>query len=42
MTGAITALVVLVLMAMAFNGVLSVIERRVLHWRRGNDSSILN
>ncbi len=31
MTGAITALVVLMLMAMGFNGVLSVIERRVLH-----------
>lgn len=42
MTGAITALVVLMLMAMAFNGVLAFIERRVLHWRRGNDSWMLN
>ena len=29
-------------MAMAFNGVLAVIERRVLHWRRSNDSWMLN
>lgn len=42
MTGAITALIVLMLMAMAFNGVLAVIERRVLHWRRGNDRWMLN
>ena len=42
MTGAITALIVLMLMAMAFNGVLALIERRVLHWCRGNDSWMLN
>jgi NitT/TauT family transport system permease protein len=38
MTGAITALVVLMLMAMAFNGVLARIEHRILHWRQTSDS----
>lgn len=38
MTGAITALFVLMVLAMLFNGVLAIVERRVLHWRRSNDS----
>ena len=37
-TGSITALVVLMLLAMVFNGVLAWVERRVLHWRRGAES----
>jgi NitT/TauT family transport system permease protein len=41
MTGAITALFVLMLMAMAFNGLLALIERRVLHWRSSSDSWML-
>lgn len=42
MTGAITALIVLMLMAMAFNGILAFAEKRVLHWRRGSDSWMVN
>ncbi|MBL8702423.1 MAG: ABC transporter permease [Alphaproteobacteria bacterium] len=42
MTGSITALVILVIMAMMFNGVLTLIERRVLHWRRNADAWIRN
>lgn len=38
MTGSITALVILVILAMLFNGVLALIERRVLHWRRNTDA----
>jgi len=41
MTGAITALFVLMLMAMAFNGLLALIERQVLHWRSASDSWML-
>jgi NitT/TauT family transport system permease protein len=37
-TGSITALVVLMLLAMVFNGVLALVERRMLHWRRGAES----
>ncbi len=37
-TGSITALVVLMLLAMVFNGVLAWVERRMLHWRRGAES----
>jgi len=37
-TGSITSLVVLMLLAMVFNGVLALIERRMLHWRRGAES----
>jgi NitT/TauT family transport system permease protein len=37
-TGSITALVVLMLLAMIFNGVLAWVERRMLHWRRGAES----
>jgi len=37
MTGAFTALVVLTLLAMLFNVVLSMIERKLLFWRRGED-----
>ena len=34
MTGSITALVTLMMLAMVFNGVLGLVERRVLRWRR--------
>lgn len=34
MTGSITALVTLMILAMVFNGVLGLVERRVLRWRR--------
>jgi NitT/TauT family transport system permease protein len=37
-TGSITALVVLMLLAMIFNAVLARVERQMLHWRRGGDS----
>jgi NitT/TauT family transport system permease protein len=37
MTGAFTALVVLTILAMLFNLVLSLLERRLLFWRRGED-----
>jgi NitT/TauT family transport system permease protein len=37
-TGSITALVVLMLLAMIFNAVLARVERRMLHWRRGGES----
>ena len=37
-TGSITALVVLMLLAMVFNGMLAWVERRMLHWRRGGES----
>ncbi|MSP87992.1 MAG: ABC transporter permease [Alphaproteobacteria bacterium] len=40
MTGSITALVILMILAMIFNGVLALIERRVLRWRRGSDAWI--
>jgi len=39
MTGSITALVILMLLAMIFNGVLGLIERKVLHWRRNSEAS---
>jgi NitT/TauT family transport system permease protein len=42
MTGSITALFILMLLAMIFNGVLAFIERKVLHWRRSNDSWMIN
>ncbi len=38
MTGSITALVVLMILAMLFNGTLAIVERKVLHWRRGTES----
>ena len=40
MTGAITALTVLMILAMVFNGILVVLERRVMGWRRSNDASL--
>ncbi len=40
MTGAMTALTVLMILAMVFNGVLVLLERRVLSWRRSNDASL--
>ena len=40
MTGAMTALVVLMVLAMIFNGVLVVLEKRVMGWRRSNDASL--
>jgi NitT/TauT family transport system permease protein len=40
MTGAITALTVLMILAMVFNGILVVLEKRVMGWRRTNDASL--
>ncbi len=40
MTGAMTALVVLMILAMIFNGILVVLEKRVMGWRRTNDASL--
>ena len=37
-TGSITTLVVLMILAMLFNGALARLERQMLHWRRGTDS----
>ena len=37
-TGSITTLVVLMILAMLFNGALALLERKMLHWRRGSDS----
>ena len=39
MTGSITALVTLMLLAMVFNGILGVLERRMLRWRRTSEAS---
>lgn len=38
MIGSITALVILMILAMIFNGVLALIERKVLHRRRSSDA----
>jgi NitT/TauT family transport system permease protein len=40
MTGSITALVVLMVLAMLFNWGLAAVERRVLRWRRGADHGL--
>jgi NitT/TauT family transport system permease protein len=36
--GSITALAILMILAMIFNGALALLERRMLHWRRGAES----
>lgn len=40
MTGSITALVILMILAMAFNWILAILERRLLHWRHSAESAI--
>src|SRR6185437_2760165 len=41
MTGSITALVVLMILAIIFNWALAVVERRMLRWRRGGGGGAL-
>jgi ABC-type nitrate/sulfonate/bicarbonate transport system permease component len=41
MTGSITALVVLMILAIIFNWVLAVAERRMLRWRRNSDFGLM-
>jgi NitT/TauT family transport system permease protein len=41
MTGSITALVVLMILAIIFNWVLAVVEKRMLRWRRGADLGLM-
>jgi len=42
MAGSITALVVLMVLAMLFNGVLALLERKMLRWRRSAESWMTN
>lgn len=42
MAGSITALVVLMILAMIFNWVLALLERKMLHWRRSTESWMTN
>jgi NitT/TauT family transport system permease protein len=40
MTGAVTALVVLMILAMIFNWVLAALEKKMLHWRRSSETGM--
>ena len=42
MAGSITALVTLMVLAMIFNWVLAILERKMLHWRRSTESWMTN
>jgi len=40
MAGSITALVILMILAMIFNWVLAALERRLMHWRRNTEDTM--